>query len=485
MQLGELVKDWPCLVKGSVRTEINHVEDDTRMITHGNLFVARKGKNFNGLTYIKEALAKGAVAIALDDEIEFDTLVVDVPLIWVPNCERFLAFASAKCYGFPSEAVQVIAVTGTNGKTTVTHFIGQLLNQLQQDAMVIGTNGIFLNGEKVDTKVEALTSLQAKDVQFLLSQAVQQSIPYVVLEASSIGLVRHRLDYCELALGVFLNVTEDHIEEHGSFENYKQAKQILAQLANKLIFNSDDAICRSISMKTKKTKYFFGKSNHVDFHIQLLNETEHDSVCCIQTDNEKELVTLPVVGEYQCSNVLAAISSVAALGYPLPEICHAAKSLKLPVGRFEKIPNELNIDVYIDYAHTPDAMKMILQTVKKHTKNKLIVVFSCGGERDRAKRPKMGMMASTYSDVIILTTDNARSELPQQINEQIQQGFIQSQVYECIIDRQQAIERAIKMAGAGDAVVILGKGHERTQHIGEKITPFSDKEWATKIIKQL
>lgn len=485
MELAELVKDWPCTVKGSIRININQVEDDARRVKQGDLFIARKGKHYHGLTFLDEAIEKGAVAIVVDDEIQFDSLKLPLPIVWVPNCLSFLAFASSKLYGFPSEALTVIAVTGTNGKTTVTHFIGQLLNKLQHRVMVIGTNGVFVNGEKCFQELESLTTLQAKNLHYLLSQALELKIDYVVLEASSMGLAKHRLDYCDIALGVFLNVTEDHIEDHGSFDEYKKSKQLLTKFSKKIIINNDDAVCRSIGIVAKNKKYYFGTGNKVDVHSQLLYETNNVSVCCIQAEGEKQIVTLPIIGEYQRSNVLAALSSLTILGLPFHELCLAAQSLSLPKGRFEQISNALGIGVYIDYAHTADAMKGILQTLKKHTANRLIVVFSCGGDRDQAKRPKMGMVASAFANHIILTTDNSRGESPQKINEQIKKGFSTLQPFEVELDRQKAIEKAIKMAQRGDTIVILGKGHEQTQQIGKQIAHFSDKECAEQILKQL
>ena len=485
VQIAELVKDWPCTVKGSMRTDIQSIEDDARKITPGALYIARQGKNYNGKEFIKEAVEKGATAIAIDDELLYDSIEMDVPIVWVPNCESFIAYASAKIYGFPSEALSIIAITGTNGKTTVTHLIGQLLNKLNQQVIVIGTNGIYVNGVQEYGHLEKLTTLQAKDLHFICSEAIRREIPYIVLEASSMGLAKHRLDYCEITLGVFLNITEEHIEDHGSYEKYKQAKQILMKLAKKVIINNDDATCRSIGIASKRKAKYYGKANHVDYHIQHLIESTENTVCCIQYKDERHVVTMPVIGEYQTSNVLAAISSVTELGFPLNEICAVIPQLTLPEGRFARIINALDLSVYIDYAHTPDAMKMILQTIRKKAKSRVIVVFSCGGDRDHMKRPKMGMIASAFADYIILTTDNARSESPEQINDQIKEGFSSYQKYEVILERKEAIEKALKMAQRGDTVVILGKGHEKTQQIGSSVDYFSDHDCVREIVKQL
>lgn len=474
MQLAELLNDWPCTVKGSVRCEVMRIEDHASEVTAGSIFVARKGKESNGITYIPQAILNGAVAIVVDDEHYYNSAKLTVPLIWVPNTLSFLAFSSAKIHHFPAEVLTIIAVTGTNGKTTVTHLIGQLLQRLNQNVMVIGTNGVFVNGKRSFEHYQSLTTLQPKQLHALFHEAVKTGIRYVVLEASSIGLHKHRLDYCDIDIGVFLNVTEDHIEDHGSLENYKLAKQILATMAKQIIVNSDDVICRSIGFSKKGKRSFFGKGQHVDYFYQVLVEGISYTTCLVQYKDEKHVVHIPFVGDYQCANVLAAMSVLTQLEFPLEQLCHFSEELTLPEGRFERIKNDNEIDIIIDYAHTPDAMKQLLLAVKRQAKQRVIVVFSCGGNRDQAKRPKMGMIASIYADVIMLTMDNARDEDPTTINEQIQQGFSSTQVFHEILDRKQAIFAALAEAKIGDTVVILGKGHEKTQQIGKIQSEFSD-----------
>lgn len=476
MQLAELLNDWPCTVKGSVRCEVMRIEDHTSEVTAGTIFVARKGKASNGITYIPQAISNGAVAIVVDDEHYYNSAKLTVPLIWVPNTLSFLAYSNAKMHHFPAEVLTIIAVTGTNGKTTVTHLIGQLLQKLKQQVMVIGTNGVYVNGKRSFEQYESLTTLQPKQLQTLFHEAVKADIRYVVLEASSIGLHKHRLDYSDIDIGVFLNVTEDHLEDHGSMENYKLAKQILATMAKQIIVNSDDVICRSIGFSKKGKRSFFGKGQHVDYFYQVLFEGTSYTTCLVQYKDEKHVVHIPFVGDYQCSNVLAAISVLVQLQYPLEQLCSYSEELKLPEGRFERIHNDRGLEIIIDYAHTPDAMKQLLLAVKRQAKQRVIVVFSCGGDRDQAKRPKMGMIASIYADMIVLTTDNARNEDPQTINAQIQQGFSSTQIFHEVLDRKQAIYAALKEAKVGDTVVILGKGHEKTQQIGKVQSEFSDQQ---------
>lgn len=475
MQLAELFKDWPCTVKGSIRTEIGRVEDDARRIQQGDLFVARQGRHADGATYIEQAIGKGASVVVVEDELLFDSLVVDVPLIWVPNVQKFLAYASAKVHGFPSEVLKIIAITGTNGKTTVSHFVSQLLQHFQQNVMVIGTNGVFVQGERIDFGTEALTTLQAKELQAILKWAVLQNVDAVIMEASSMGLATHRLDYCAIDVGVYLNLAEDHIEDHGTFEQYKLAKQHLVSLSDKLVLNGDDTFCRTVGVLTKKRKYYFGTGNHVDVQVQLLNEGNHSTDCCIQMKDTQQVVTLPVGGDFQLMNVLAAMTTVHALGFPFEEIGEAACTVTLPAGRMEYMANDLGISIIIDYAHTAEAMRVVLQALHKQKVGKIIAVFSCGGERDVAKRAQMGLAASTYADIIYLTTDNPRSESPLAINADIQEGFLLNQVYVTQLDRRKAIEQALQQAERDDIVIIIGKGHEQTQTIGQQTSAFSDR----------
>lgn len=483
VQLAELLKDWPCTVKGgSIRVEVKGVEDYAQHVKPGDLFVVRKGRKFDGYQYIDLAVKNGAVGVVIEDETQLDQLKLSVPLIWVPNCLKFMSFSAAKIYRFPAEAMQVIAITGTNGKTTVSHFIGQLLQALHKKVMVIGTNGVFINGEELQIEYEALTTLQPKHLHKILQYAVRNKVQYVVLEASSMGLSTHRLDDCDIDIGVFLNLAEDHIEDHGSYEKYKQSKQILAQLADKLVLNGDDSFCRTVGLQSKKEKTYFGLGNRVNYQLQLLAEGNHHSTCCLQSDKGQKVFTLPFVGEHQLQNAIAAITTVCELGFSIENICEAAEQLRLPKGRLESIPNHLNLSIYIDYAHTEAALRAILKTLRKTAKGDLILVFSCGGDRDKHKRIKMGAVATKYADMIYLTTDNPRSEDPAYINSQIAAGFISTQKYEMILDRAEAIEKAIVSAKEGDTIVIAGKGHETTQTFKDKEIYFSDYECVQSVL---
>lgn len=486
LQLAELLKDWPCTVKGgSIRVEVLGIEDYAQGVKKGDLFVIRKGKNSDGLKYIDIAIENGVVGVVIEDEKLLDSLKLSVPVIWVPNSLKFMSFAAAKLNHFPADAMQIIAITGTNGKTTVSHFIGQLLHALHKNVIVIGTNGIYINGMEVKLDYENLTTLQPKHLHKILKIAINRGVQYAVLEASSMGLAKHRLDDCSIDVGVFLNLAEDHIEDHGSYEKYKSAKQLLSSLSSQLVLNGDDSFCRTVGLQAKKKKAYFGLGNRVDYQLQMLAEGQNITTCCLQSNKGQKVFTVPFVGDHHLQNTIAAISTVSELGFPIEAICDAVEKLYLPKGRLEEVKNDLGLSIYIDYAHTEAALRAVLQTLKKTVKGDLITVFSCGGDRDKHKRKKMGAVASRYANLIYLTMDNPRSEDPEVINEQIASGFTPNQQYEVILDRAKAIETAIRSAKEGDTILIAGKGHEKTQTIGTKQYEFSDFECVRLILEQI
>lgn len=485
MQLAELLKDWPCTVKGSIREEVVRIEDSLEAVRPGDLFIARKGKKYDGKKWIDQAVDRGAKAIVVDEEVFFDDFVCDVPLIWVPNILQFSAYASAKLCGFPSEVLKIVAITGTNGKTTVSHFIGQMLQKLNKRVLVIGTNGVYLNGTPYDADIEQLTTLQPKHLHPLFLKAIKENVEYVIMEASSMGLATYRLDHCDIDIGVFLNLAEDHLEDHGSFEQYKLAKQRLAGLSNKLVLNGDDSFCRSVGVLSKREKCYFGLKGRVDVLLQTLAEGKNESTCWVQTAHKERVVTVPFIGDHQRANVAAMIAVLKMLGFSFDDVMEYIPEMTLPEGRMQTFYSKQGFHVIVDYAHTADALKAVLQTVKNTFSRNVYVVFSCGGERDVAKRREMGTVASKYANHIILTTDNCRSEDPEVINRQIAAGFFATQSYEMILAREEAIEKALHLAKEGDVIVIAGKGHERTQTIGNITTPFSDIECVTSLLARL
>lgn len=433
----------------------------------GFIFVARKGARDDGVLHVQEAIERGAVAIVIDrnEDVDFNA-TQEISLITVPDGRKFISHASAKLAGNPSESLKIIAVTGTNGKTTVTHFIGQLLTMLGQQAAVIGTTGVFMNGRKVILDVPEMTTLQAEYLHPLLKKCLEAGIEYVVMEASSLGLSTSRLDHCKIDIGVFLNIGVDHYEEHGSKEAYIAAKKRLATMARNLVVNGDDLQCIRLVDNADRPVHFF--------HELLVAGR---MIPC-------DLYPTCLPGKHNRLNALAAVTVMHILNWDPLETLPLCDKLVLPEGRLQCL-REREVNVYIDYAHTPDALQTVLTSLTEESTGELITVFGCGGNRDRGKRPQMGKVAATYSTKVFITTDNPRNEEPSSIIEEILAG-INCEKEKVIVemDRRAAIEKAIRYAKAGDVVLIAGKGHEKTQQIGQELLTFSDYEVAEAALRK-
>ncbi|KXH79876.1 UDP-N-acetylmuramoyl-L-alanyl-D-glutamate--2,6-diaminopimelate ligase [Sporosarcina sp. HYO08] len=452
--LPELLKDWPCTVfGGEFRINVNGVSECSSRVQEGFIFVARKGGRMDGLEHIKEAIENGAVAIVVDRAtLQVDS--INVPIIQVPNCQKFLAYASAQFANNPSKRLTMIAVTGTNGKTTVTHLIGQLLQKLGIQAAVIGTTGCWIDGVKVEADIPEMTSLPAEFLHPLLATCEQRGVSHIILEASSIGLASGRLDACDLDIGILLNIGLDHYEEHGGKQAYIEAKKQLISMVNTMIVNEEDPLCMQMIEGATVPITYFGEHKIADKIAPNLN--------------------IPFPGYYNRLNLFAAMSALILLGYRIEELIPHIASLRLPEGRLQRLERD-GVTVYIDYAHTPDALQAVLQTLCGVCYGKLITVFGCGGERDKGKRKEMGELAVYYSSNVFVTSDNPRNEDPSAIIADILVGFGgDCSAIEVVPNRKNAIRQAIFSAAPGDIVLIAGKGHEKTQHTAEGIFPFSD-----------
>lgn len=461
MLLSELVKNWPCTVRGSVGIEVEGITEHSCSVKENYVFVARKGAHADGFLHVDEAISRGAVAIILDRNIPAGYVrKKGVTWITVPDGRQFISHASANLAGNPSDSLTVIAVTGTNGKTTVTHFIAQLLRLHGEKAAVIGTTGIFMNDYKIHCSVPEMTTLPADYLHPLLKDCLNAGMSYVVMEASSLGLSSGRLDHCTIDIGVFLNIGIDHYEEHGSKEAYIEAKKKLATLANRLIVNADDLQCVSLVGKTSKQLEFYN-----------MNMIQGKTILPENYPN------LP--GKHNRSNAFAAVSVLTMLGYDLKETLVLSRQLELPEGRLQRISKD-DLTVYVDYAHTPDALQTILLSlIEENEGTTITTVFGCGGNRDRSKRPQMGEVAATCSSKVIITSDNPRNEDPLFIINDILKGTIfHMEKVSIEPDRKKAIQKAIAEATEGEIILIAGKGHEKTQQIGSTQHHFCDIEVA-------
>ncbi len=462
--LTELLKDWPCTVDGGeIRTLVTGITEKSSRVKKGFIFVARKGVHSDGMVYIDEAIELGAIAIVVD-RTDLIGVQRNVPVIIVPDCRLFIAHASARFSGNPSTRMKVVAVTGTNGKTTVTHFIGQLLNSFGNRAAVIGTTGVFIDGVKIDCEIPQLTTLPAEYLHPLMKKCEDEGVTHIVLEASSMGLSSNRLAHCEIDIGILLNIGTDHYEEHGGKMAYIHAKKQLIHMVKTMIVNLEDEQCVQMAEGAETPILYFGMNSKADVYVP---------------DLEMHFV---IPGHYNRLNALAAISALVVLGYHLDDILQHCSMLQLPEGRLQQLERD-GVTVYIDYAHTPDALQAVLSTLSNSCYGKLITVFGCGGERDKGKRAEMGKLAVLYSSSVIVTSDNPRNEDPSSIIVDIMEGFGgDCSAVEVMLDRKYAIRKSVFSAAPGDIVLIAGKGHEKTQHTAEGLIPFSDYQEAERAL---
>ncbi|ARF15220.1 Mur ligase family protein [Sporosarcina ureae] len=457
MLLSELLKDWPCtILQGSIRRTIDGITESSKRVKKDYVFVAKKGVVSDGTTFIEEAISNGAKTLVIDrDNIDLTSIPVEVTVVLIPDSSLFISYGSAKFSDNPAEELLIIGVTGTNGKTTVSHFIGQLLKELGHKTAVIGTTGLYIDGKLTETIQNSMTTIPAEQFHPILRRCMEQQVTHIVLEASSIGLSTNRLAHCPLTVGVFLNIGMDHYAEHGGRQRYIDAKKLLIPLADQLVINEDDETCRVIGEGLSEPPIYFSRR-----HIN---------------GKQQPKVLLPNLGHHNEMNARAAIGALMALGYSLRAIKPHLHALRLPTGRLEKY-EEAGVEVYVDYAHTPDALQAVLEALSESTK-RLITVFGCGGERDREKRPQMGAVAAHYSSHVILTSDNPRTEEPSQIIVDILSGMVGfATPVEVFIDRHQAIRYAVTQAQPGEIILIAGKGHEQIQQIENQKMHFCDME---------
>lgn len=467
--LHELLKDWPCTFTGEkFNIPVVGVTENSKAVKPGFIFIARKGEKVDGISYIKEAIRSGASAIVIDRPLELE-VSSEIPIILVPDCRKFLSHASARLSGNPSERLTIIAITGTNGKTTVSHFIGQLLKDFGMKSAVIGTLGVFIDGVQAPYHIPSMTTLPAEYLHPLLKDFEAQGITHVIMEASSLGLSTYRLEDCHIDIGIVLNIGADHYDEHGGRDAYIQAKQKLFEMANHLVVNGDDEVCLNMARNITKPITFFGTQRIAD--IQLVEDT---GIHKLKVNAFEDKLKLPFSELFNQMNALAAIGALHVLSYPLKEIISYSTRLSLPEGRMQRIEQN-GVTVIIDYAHTPDALETVLNSLAQECTGKMITVFGCGGNRDKGKRKEMGEVAAYYSSSVIVTSDNPRDENPLAIIRDIIEGFANgSTAVQVEVDRFKAILRAIESANEGDIVVIAGKGHEKTQQIANQVLPFSD-----------
>lgn len=481
MKLNKIINELEVVgIKGDINIDIDKLVYDSRHVEENTLFICIRGFNCDGHKYIESALEKGAKAFLVEEDIYIEGYT----FIKVKDTRVAMAKVATNFYENPSNKLGVIGVTGTNGKTSISTFISEILKLNKHKVGLIGTIKIF-DGEN---EIEAnSTTPESVELQGYFRKMINNGCDYCSMEVSSHSLVLNRVDNTEFKLGIFTNLTQDHLDFHINLKNYRQAKELLFYKTTEgNIINIDDEGGKIIYENIKNLStpvYTYGIENESDFMAKDINITAKGVSYKLITPTYEEDMFIPVPGKFTVYNSLAVIAACYKLNVPKEIIKEGFNKTKGVPGRFETISNNKGVNVIVDYAHTPDAIENILKTTKEFAKSNIITVFGCGGDRDKTKRPIMGTIAQKLSDTCIITNDNPRTEDPQLIIEDILKGIdINKSNYNVIPDREEAIKTAILKANKDDVVIITGKGHENYQIIGTKKEYFNDKSLANKYL---
>jgi len=463
--------------------EVHAVQYDSRKVNRGDLFVAIPGTALDGQRFIEEAINRGAIAVVLEHDAAVpDALFLHtgVVKIVVPDARVALAVLAANAYGHPSHRLRLIGVTGTNGKTTTTHLIKAVLEAHGDHVGLIGTIQYDLGGQLVPA---THTTPESLELNALLSDMVRRGCTAAVMEVSSHALAQHRVHGLRFVAGVFTNLTQDHLDYHGSMDAYFAAKKKLfdALPADAVaVTNADDPRGDAIVQDTRARVVRYGLDAPADSTAGNMTMSVGGMEFTVTMAGSSSSVRTALTGRFNVANILAAMSTATAIGVPLSVATKGIAAVGSVRGRFEQIPAPRGWTAIIDYAHTPDALENTLRAIRQllgtHRRGRIITVFGCGGDRDRSKRPQMGRIASEMSDVTIVTSDNPRTEDPLAILREICAGISPTARVHTEADRRSAIARALSMASSGDVVLIAGKGHEDYQVVGTTKTHLDDRE---------
>ena len=458
---------------GELSAKISGVQSDSRKIKAGELFVAVTGLSQDGHQFTGEALKKGARAVVL--EHVDSSLDSSIPQIIVSSARVALPVLVASSYDFPQKKMKCIGVTGTNGKTTTTFLIQYLLNCVSKSGL-IGT----VHYDDSVTKYSADNTTPSPELLFgLLAKMVQNGAAYCVMEVSSHALDQNRTAGLDFSSAVFTNLTQDHLDYHHDFETYFAAKKkLFSTNPQHSMINGDDSYGKRLLRELKAGDISsYGIEAGVDFRAERIQMSLGDLKFILTYGPNKIPIQANLTLKHNIYNILAALSTLSKEGFDLRALTPHLGCFQGVAGRMERIDEGQNFFVFVDYAHTPDGLFNVLSSLQELEKNRVISVFGCGGDRDRTKRPLMGEIANRFSDVVILTTDNPRTEKPEDILAEIKAGIKQAKANVIVCqDREEAIRQAIEMAQPKDLVFIFGKGHENYQVIGRTKIPFSDQD---------
>lgn len=488
MKLDSLLTALPQYKKyGEGNPEIFSIEMDSRTVKQGSLFICIKGFTVDGHDYAADAAKKGASAIISEKKLEG---LKNVPVVLVPDTKRAMAMLADFFYGQPTHNIHLIGVTGTNGKTTTTHIIEHIFRTAGYQTGLIGTMYTKIGDQQYEVKNTTPDNLT---LQKTFRQMVDEHVTHAAMEVSSHALHMGRVYGCDFDVAVFTNLSQDHLDYHKTMEEYRTAKGLLfAQLGNRYdrkhpkfaVLNGDDPASEYYKHMTSAPIVTYGIEKPCDIMAANIEMKPGGTFFEMVTPEGTFPIRMKLLGTFSVYNVLAAVSACLVSGVDLNIIIEAVQTMEGVRGRFELVDCSQDFSVIVDYAHTPDSLENVLKTVKEFCEGKVFVVIGCGGDRDRTKRPLMAQIAVKWADEAIFTSDNPRSEDPQQILKEMETGVI-GKHFHSILDRKEAILFAIQNAKKGDVVLVAGKGHETYQQIGNEKFDFDDREVAVRAIQSV
>ena len=478
MVINELFKDVEYKILQKVSDEINgeDLEFDSRKIKQGDVFIALEGSIVDGHTFISKAIENGAKTILVEKDVD---KVEGINYFLVDGLREKMGIIASNFYGYPQNQLKIVGVTGTNGKTTTTYILESILGE--KNVARIGTVEYKIGDEIIPAPNTTPSSLEIIKI---CKKALEKNIKYLIMEVSSHGLDIGRVNMLRFEAGIFTNLTLDHLDYHKTMENYYLAKRKLFDLVKdkkNSIINIDDEYGKRYLEYTNGISYGIGQG---DIQGEIKQITREGQEVTIKIFEKEYKINLRLLGRYNLSNLLGAIGAVKTLGLSDEEIISKIPLIHGAPGRFEPVKIDRDFTVIVDYAHTGDALENILKSINEFKTNRVITVFGCGGDRDKTKRPIMGGIAERYSDIVIVTSDNPRTEDPEEIIKDIVVGLTKEN-HTVEIHREKAIEKAISLAEKNDIILIAGKGHENYQVIGREKIHFDDKEEVIKAIKKI
>ncbi|MEV2247937.1 UDP-N-acetylmuramoyl-L-alanyl-D-glutamate--2,6-diaminopimelate ligase [Streptomyces sp. NPDC049970] len=450
---------------------------DADRVAPGSLFIAVPGHQEGGPGAVAPALARGAVAVIVEDGHVPETPAEGACVVQVPDVRTTAAVVAARYFGEAGRSMDMVAVTGTNGKTSVSYMVESVLRISEGvRAGVIGTAGSRIGDELIPMPRTVLTTPESPDLQYLLGCMRDRGVGTVVLEATSMGLLTHRVDRTFVDVGVFTNLSQDHLDDHGTMDNYRDAKLRLFQgLCRHAVVNADDPVGVRIATLMPGAVTTYALDTDADYRATDLVVDASGTRFTLHHDGRKYPAAIPAPGRFSVANALATVAACHRLGHDLAGLVSALERMPQIPGRFERTTTASGTSVIVDYAHSPDSLNKVLGTIRGFARSRVVTVFGCGGDRDTTKRAEMGTIAGTHSDLCVLTSDNPRNEDPEAIMDQVVPGIEKTGTpYERFTDRRRAIAFALSAAGPDDIVLIAGKGSEPYQIVGDALLPFSD-----------